>query len=494
MNVENAKIEIHDAPDVTRSAVRGGLFIGVRQLAVQGSNVIGTILLTRIFSTAEFGLFVILIFASKAITLLSGAALSLQAVRSPKPLSTHSLRVLFTAQMALSLLGGGALLALAPLIAGAYHAGESAVNALRIVAIGVMFSCLQSIPTALLERDLKFGRLAISEIAIAVTFNTIAVAAAWAGFGIEGVAIGIASQVAVGCVMVNVLKRWPIGVAIDMVVLRNEIGSGLAYFGVSVTSIVKDAVNPVFMGLLLGAADVGLATWANIVSAYSVIALQMLQRVYIPTFSRLAEDPENLDRFVKNILKVTNAITAPVACILLVLIHPITIDVFGPKWLKALPAFYFFWIGNLFVPTVSPLLALLQALGRGRVALAAAVSWMLLTWAFGIPAIMWLGITGTGLATCLVNLSNYAFLRIARRHIRFKILPTILPIWGLGAVVAGIIGCVNLFYPAQNIRWIGLYSLSGCACYALLFYATNKETARAFFTIVRASVKGVGKQ
>lgn len=491
MAAASAETTVPGAEDVKRSAVRGGLYIGVRQVVVQGSNVLGTILLTRLFSTSQFGFFVILVFASKTITLLSGAALSLQAVRSPKPLPTKSLRVLFTAQLTLSVLGSVALWALAPMIARAYDAGDVAVIALRIVSLGVMLSCLQSIPTALLERDLRFGRLAITEISIAITFNTIAVAAAWAGFGIEGVAVGITSQVLVGCIVVNSMKHWPIGLATDMQVLRKEIGSGIAYFGVSVTSIVKDAVNPVFMGLLLGAADVGLATWANLVSGYSVIALQMLQRVYIPTFSRLAADPDHLDEFVKNVLKVTNAVTAPLACMLLVLIHPITVDVFGAKWLKALPAFYLFWVGNLFVPTVSPLLALLQALGRGGTALAAAVMWMLLTWVFGVPAILWLGITGTGLATCLVNLSNYFVIRIAQRYIRFRVLPVIAPVWCLGASVAAGVWFMNQAYPAQSVRLLATYVAAGGVTYLLLFYATNRASAHAFLSMLRSSVKAV---
>ena len=491
MHLASEDSTVRHPDEVKRSAVRGGLFVGLRQIAVQGSNVLGTILLTRIFSTTEFGFFVILVFASKTITLLSGAALSLQAVRSPSPLSSHSLRVLFTAQLALSILGGVTLWVLSPKIAVAYHAGSAAISALRIISIGMMFSCLQSIPTALLERDLKFGLLAISEISVAVTFNTIAVATALAGLGIKGVAVGIFCQVLVGCTLVNFMKRWPIGVAFDLRVLREEIGSGLAYFGVSVTSIIKDAVNPVFMGLLLGAANVGLATWANLVSGYSVIALQMLQRVYIPTFSRLSDDPDHLDEVVKNVLKITNAVTAPLACLLLVLIHPITIDIFGPKWLAALPAFYLFWLGNLFVPTVSPLMALLQAHGRGGVVLGAAIMWMVLTWLFGVPAILWLGITGTGLATCLVNLSNYFVIRIARRHIRFSILPAILPIWGIAALVASGVWLADWYFPADNFPLLLTYATLGGVCYLGLFYVTQKETVRAFAMVVRESIRGV---
>lgn len=123
--------------------------------------------------------------------------------------------------------------------------------------------------------------------------------------------------------------------------------------------------------------------------------------------------------------------------------------------------------------------------------LGAAIMWMVLTWLFGVPAILWLGITGTGLATCLVNLSNYFVIRIARRHIRFSILPAILPIWGIAALVASGVWLADWYFPADNFPLLLTYATLGGVCYLGLFYVTQKETVRAFAMVVRESIRGV---
>ena len=46
-------------------------------------------------------------------------------------------------------------------------------------------------------------------------------------------------------------------------------------------------------------------------------------------------------------MRATHALVAPCAVLMLALIQPITVLVFGPQWLPALPIFRLLWIGNL---------------------------------------------------------------------------------------------------------------------------------------------------
>jgi hypothetical protein len=204
------------------------------------------------------------------------------------------------------------------------------------------------------------------------------------------------------------------------------------------------------------------------VSSYCLLVLMMMQRLYVPTLSRMAEHPKELAPFVINVLKLTNATSAPIACLILALIHPITVHVFGPEWLQALPAFYLFWSANLVVPTVTPLMSLLQVLDRGRLVLGFTVMWMLLTWALGVPAIVAFGVTGAGLANCLVQLSNYFVFRAVRRHLRLAILPHVLPIWAAAALSALTVYFVEAMSPAKNTPQVLSYLLLGGALYCAL--------------------------
>lgn len=470
---------------IKRSAARGAVFVATRQVVVQGVNVLGTVLLMRTLTISEFGLYAVLILVSQVTALFSGTALALQAVRSPTPLPKLALRVLFTAQVVLASVGFLSLWLLAPEIAAAYHVGVNVVFALRIISLAMLISCFQTIPVALLERDLQFGRLAVAEISRAVAFNCVAVGLAWAGYGIEGIAFGILSRVLVGTVIVNFMKKWPLGLALDRLTLQREIGSGIAYFGTAVVSVLKDAMNPVFLGLLLGAADVGLVNWANTVSSYCVIALMMLQRLYIPIFSRMANHPDELSGFVLSVLKITNAIAAPAACLMLAMIHPLTVTVFGSKWLDAVPVFYLFWMGNLIVPTVTPLVSLLQALDRGSVAFLASLMWMLLTWVIGVPAILWFGVIGAGVANLLVQFSNYFILRIVRRHVQLKLLVCILPFWAIAGVISIMIWVLTKFRPPTTALETLSYVLAGCAAYLVGVYFAHKKDFHAAIRLVR---------
>ena len=66
----------------------------------------------------------------------------------------------------------------------------------------------------------------------------------------------------------------------------------------------------------------------------------------------------------------------PCAVLILALIEPITVLVFGAQWLAAVPIFRILWIGNLIVPTTTAVLAFLAALGDTRTSLRFAFIWL----------------------------------------------------------------------------------------------------------------------
>ena len=90
---------------------------------------------------------------------------------------------------------------------------------------------------------------------------------------------------------------------------------------------------------------------------------------------------------MEQVLRATNGLVAPAAILTLVLIEPLTKYVFGQKWLAALPLFYLLWGANIFVPTASPVFALLNALGHSRTTFKFAVIWMAGTWVLGAPLV-----------------------------------------------------------------------------------------------------------
>ncbi len=173
------------------------------------------------------------------------------------------------------------------------------------------------------------------------------------------------------------------------------------------------------------------------------MALFILQRLYMPAFARLQEHKKELASMAENVIWATNVLTAPFAVITLALIVPITTTVYGTKWLVALPYFYFFWLANLFVPTATPAIGLLNALGKSRLALMFSVIWMAGTWLVGLPLIWLYGAIGFAIANFVVQFSNIYLFVVARKYVPFRMMPLILPVWIIAAVTGVVVYIVS---------------------------------------------------
>src|SRR5262249_37749016 len=129
--------------------------------------------------------------------------------------------------------------------------------------------------------------------------------------------------------------------------------------GTAVVSQLKDSITPIFIGLAAGTATVGYVQWAQTLATGPLWASLVLSRVYLPTFARVQRDPATLARFVGGAVRAPPALVAPCAVLILALIQPITVLVFGAQWLPAVPIFLILWLSNLVIPTTTAVLAML---------------------------------------------------------------------------------------------------------------------------------------
>ena len=123
-------------------------------------------------------------------------------------------------------------------------------------------------------------------------------------------------------------------------------------------------------------------------------------------------------------------------------------------------------MANLFVPTATPLMSLLNALGRSRTTFAFAVLWMAMTWALGVPAILRFGIVGFAWTNVVVQLSNLWLFRIAQREVPFGVLRSVWRPWLAALVIGTLVLGANRVMPITN-----LFSLAARCAAALLLYA-----------------------
>ncbi len=468
------------ADSVIHRTFLGAVALGARQLLAQGFNVVGAILLANLLTQAEFGVYAIVIFLLSFLVVFGDVGLGASLVRQPDEPGDDDYRSIFTAQQGLVFTLVAAAYVLAPTISAAYGAGAEFTTIVRLVAISMVAASFQVIPSIRLERHLAFERLAVAEIAQAFVFNATAVGLAWAGWGAVSLGYAVLARGITGAVLINLVAPWQIGWKWNPELVRRHLAFGLPYQGVTIVSLLRDSLTPVFIGILLGQAAVGQVHWSQMVATYPLIAMFMMQRLYLPAFARMQAYPAELGRFVETVLFATNAVVAPLAILTLVYVEPITTLVFGSKWIESLPLFYLLWVANLVIPTTYPLMGLVSALGRSRLAFGFSCLWTVLSWSIGVPLVLSLGVLGLGIQVVLVQPAVMALVPVARRLVGFRVLPVVVPVWALATAVGALALLMSLRYPAATVHGLVGQLVAGATLYAaglVFFYPQRARTA-----------------
>jgi O-antigen/teichoic acid export membrane protein len=465
-------------------AIRGAAALGIRQVLVQGLNALAGVVLARSLSPSEFGLYGIMAFVLTFLVAFGDVGLGASLIRDAEEPADEDYRAVFTAQQLLVVVVVVVAWLVSPQLARAYHLPPHQAILFRLVACSLFLTSFQVIPSVRLERHLAFQKLAAVEVTQAIVYSGVTISAAFAGLGPLSFALGLLSRSLAGAVIINWVSPWRIGWHWDLIRIRKHLRFGIPYQGIAFTSLLKDSITPVLVGFALGTSEVGYINWAQMVAAYPVAALMVLPRVYLPAFARLQLHREALSQFVEQVLRATNALVAPVAILTLVSIEPLTRHVFGQKWLVALPLYYLLWAANLFVPTATPLLALLNALGHSRTAFKFALIWMLGTWVVGGPLILMFGRIGYGIANLSIMFTNLLLYRAAQARLSFRILPSIIPVWCVASVIGFAAFLTIHFRPPRGVVGVGIYFVLGFGTYALCLLGLYRSEVQRVWGLV----------
>jgi O-antigen/teichoic acid export membrane protein len=468
-----------DSQAIAARATKGALALGGRQFVVHGLNVAGSIALARLLSPSDFGIYAIVMFLIQFLGSFGGTGLACNLIRMPNEPSEEDFGAVFTVQQfALFILTAGLWVA-SPYIVRMYGLDNHYTWLFRMTAASLLITSFMVIPQVRLEREINFAKLAVVEIWQAVVFNVTAVGLAWMGWGGMSFSAALVARSITGVLAVYAAEPWRPHWHFAWRRAQPHLSFGFFYQSSQVVSLIKDATSPILLGVLAGTAAVGYISWASMLASYPVQILMVLHRIYVPAFSRLQHDRAQLAAFVEKIILAANAIAAPVAILTLVLIHPITILIFGAKWTVALPIFFVFWLANLFAPASTPMLGLLNALGKSRLCFGFTILWAALSWGLGVPLALWLGPVGLAWAAVGVQLTNVALFVIARKQLNFRLLrPALLP-WMLAVLVGAGVFAIEKLYPIHSVVLLAGCFVLGSGIYCAVMAAKYGRSVKS---------------
>jgi O-antigen/teichoic acid export membrane protein len=447
--------------DITRSAVRGAVALGLRQLFVQGSNVLAGIVLARILEPAQFALWGITTFVLTFLTAFGDAGLGASLIRQQQEPEERDYQAIFTVQQVMVLAVVVVFWLASPWLTSLYQLPSQDVWVFRFIALSLLLTSFMVVPQIRLERQLAFDKLALVEVAQAVVYSGIAILLALSGLGEMSFGIALLLRSLVGAILAYVVNPWRVGWLWDWPRIRSHLAFGLPFQGAKIVNLLKDLISPTFFAFYAGTTAVGYINWATMVMNYPLLAVLLLQRLYMPLFARLANDMERFRQVLHRIVSLLALIVYTLSALVFAFRYEITVTIFGSQWLEALVLFLPFALISVILAPATIAMSALNALGHSKLVFWMTVAVTAATWLIGATSVAQLGWQTWGWANLAVNLLYLGLLAFVTRYTQFYwwkalILPLAIAI--LSAVLARLL---ETFLPWGVALGLGLLTAMG---------------------------------
>lgn len=429
---------------VQQAALRSGVIVALGRVASQVVTMLGGILLARGLPPEVFGIYGVLSYIVTFWAFFGDIGFGPAIVQRSGEPPAALLRSAFTAWCAATGLIIAAIAASMPLVLHWYRLPQDTGWALVALAGALAVSLVRSIPSLLLEREMRFRELTLVDLAETAAFTALAVGLAWLGSGLWSFVGAVWVSRLIGAALVWRIRPWSMGFGWDPEALKTALPIAAPLRLRDVLGLIRSAMNPVVVGTLAGLPAVGYLTWAESMAGLAVFATGVVNRVSLPTFSRLQEDPEAVREMLREAARIGCGWYYPVAALLIGLAPSIVHWIYTDRWAPAVPALTLLLLGGMLTVPILAYDNLFIALNRPRWVLGFGIGTTAANLILGIPLILRFGMLGYPMTKFVISaVTVWVYLRLGRRLVGEvpsgvvgRPLVAALAVWGMSAFLA----------------------------------------------------------
>lgn len=446
---------------VKARAVHGVAVLTGRTFFLQVFGVVAFFLLTIILSVEQLGVWVIVSAVKNFLGYFSDIGLAAAIIQKKERVEQGELRTTFTVQQILVVLLIVILFALTPLFRSIYGLSQESVYLLWALGISLILSSLRSVPSALMERELQFGKLVIPQMGEMLLFHGLTVTLAFAGLGITSFTVAVLVSGVVGLVLTYYVRPWKPSFSFERRDRRALLGLlrfGLPYQANSFLAVLKDDGMTLVLGGIIGPAGVSFVGWAQKwANAPLRFFMDSVIKVSFPAFSRMQHDKHELSNAVSRTIFFISLLVFP-GIVGIVLVAPPLTEIIPKyeKWQPALVALALIGINAGFAAVTTPLTNMLSAIGKINITFKLMVMWTALTLMLLPLLAARYNVNGVALGFALVGTSSIVAIFWAKRFVDIDFIGSVfIPLiasFGMGIVMfligniipIGVVGVITM--------------------------------------------------
>lgn len=308
-----------------------------------------------------------------------------------------------------------------------YKLPQEGVYLYWALLVSFFISSLKTIPSILLERKIAFQKIVLVQITESTVFYIAIIILAIMKFGLTSFTIAVLLRALVGLVLVYFVSPWKPTFGISKKSLHSLLSFGVPFQASSFLALFKDELITLFLGKVVGFEGVGYIGWAKKWAEAPIrIIMDNISKVLFPVLSQLQNDKEKVKRLIEKIMFYQTALLTP-AILGLAMEMDDVIHVIPKyaKWAPALPLLYIFCISAFFASFSSPLINLMNSLGKAKLPFIFMFIWTIATWIFTPLLTHYFGYYGFPLTVMIISLSSIFVVKKAQEFVPFRILASI---------------------------------------------------------------------
>lgn len=317
-----------------RQSVRGGAITAVFQALNVALNLISTATLARLLSPEEFGVVGMALVVTSFARLFKDLGLSSSTIQ--RATLTHAqLSTLHWVNVAVGAVLTGLVALLAPLVS--HFLGRPELTMITVfVSFTFLIGGFSTQQSALLIREMRFGRREFASLAGSLSTFLIAAVFALNGFSYWSLVYGTLGGSVVGVVLIKVFSDWRPGWPTRGSGVRSMLRYGLNLTGFEIVNYFSRNLDNILIGRAAGADALGLYS-----KAYGLMMLPLtnlrgpINAVAFPALSRLQDRPKDFRAYYCTVVAMLAMASMPIVSLLFVVAEPLILVVLGPQWVEA---------------------------------------------------------------------------------------------------------------------------------------------------------------
>ncbi|CAG1020387.1 partial Lipopolysaccharide biosynthesis protein WzxC, partial [Methylococcales bacterium] len=311
-------------------------FVSKRALAL-----LTNIVLARLLSPNDFGLVAMASVTLGFIDLFKDLGTG-SAVIQRKDVSEGLLSSIFWINAGFGVMVSAGLYILSPAI-GAFYREPDMAPLMQVLSLSFFISALSIVQSCLLTREMAFDRLAKLDLITGIFSSSVAIGAAWAGFGV----MSLVYQPLLNSVLMLVLlwgtSTWHPKWMFHWGEVREVAGYSLNLAGFNIVNYFARNADNLLIGRYLGAQDLGYYDLAYRLMLYPLQGISaVVGKVLFPLYSKMQDDHERFRRTYLTAVGAIALLSFPLMLGLMAVSSPFVLVLFGEQWQPVAPLLMIF--------------------------------------------------------------------------------------------------------------------------------------------------------